>query len=303
MSKKDAFRILGEAKKMGVFQVIIEGGEPMLYKDVFAILEYSLSLGFETNLVTNGTLISPERAKKFWQMADKFGNWPGIQVSLDSIRNEVNDINRGKGQLVRWGIENLLGAGVPISLGIVVTHDNVPYLKEIVDMYYPRIRRFHFIGLMPTWKSVQNKLKIRLSPEDYAVLGVQDEQMKAFSRLHPDLEITVLKDKDDFPTVKDEQAKIICNAGYHQIIVNCDLTVATCDIAPNMIVGDLKRETLSEVWNGGRLRQLRRLGLPPCVLDLNRDRPENAVKIPSNLIRLDSIKIVDSAPVRSRSTS
>lgn len=265
MKKEDAYWVIDEAQKMGIFQVIIEGGEPTLHKSFFDIVEYSLSQGFETNVVSNGTVITERFAVRFKEAVDRHKAPLGLQVSLDSIRPEINDNTRGKTQLVMRGIENLLKAGVSISLGVVVTHSNVKFLKEIVMNYYPRVKRYHFIGLMPTWKSLSFSSELRLTPEDYDYLAEVDSELSELMLRNPDLEVTILKDKDDFPHVKEDSAKIVCNAGFHQLIVMPDLTVTTCDIAPDVIVGDLTKETLQVVWNGSVLTKVRNMGVPPCI--------------------------------------
>jgi len=291
MKKEDAFRILDQAKKMQIFQVVLEGGEPTLHRDMFEILEYTLSLGFEANLVTNGTTMTPQKAKKFRIVAEKYQQWPGVQVSIDAVQSEINDRTRGKGERVKIGIETLLNEGVPISLGIVVTHSNVEHLKEIVDEYYPRITKYHFIGLMPTWKSTLYASELRLTEQDCKVLAKIDNEINQMMRRGPNLEVTMLRDKDDFPQVQDEQAKIVCNAGYHQIIVNSDLTVATCDIAPNISIGDLKHQTLREVWESTELKELRATGLPPCILNLQRDKHTKFSEIDKNIVTMEITKM------------
>lgn len=58
-------------------------------------------------------------------------------------------------------------------------------------------------------------------------------------------------------------ARMVCPEIFYKTFVNTDATVSPCtvDWSRSMIVGDLKKETLPEVWNGAKLNSLRRFML------------------------------------------
>src|SRR3989338_4927268 len=68
----------------------ISGGEPMLRKDLMKILEYTNSIGMETRLLTNGTLITPQKAKKLYKRGIR-----RLQISVDGSR-EIHNRIRGR---------------------------------------------------------------------------------------------------------------------------------------------------------------------------------------------------------------
>lgn len=63
LSTHDIFRILAEANELGFVSYVCWGGEPLLRKDLPAILDFSKKLGFHNTVITNGALISRLAAK------------------------------------------------------------------------------------------------------------------------------------------------------------------------------------------------------------------------------------------------
>ncbi len=289
MMTENALTIVQDAAEMGVFKIAIEGGEPLIHKGLFIILDYALSQGLEVDLLSNGTQIDDEKIKRMQDLATRFEKWTGIQISLDSTDPMVNDSTRGKGKLVMDNINKLLERGVPVSLGTVVTHKNVVELEDIVNTYYapinrqaiwPGVRSYHFIKAMPTWKSLKNYEELALTKDDFLALKKTREYFDKLMKADNTLEITLLSDKDDFPDA-DESASMPCAAGYKQLIIRSDMLVATCDLSLNVIIGDLTKQTLKEVWDGIALREVKAMDVLPCVLALGRTEPYNITETPN----------------------
>ena len=287
MQTANALNIMRQAKDLGVFKVTIEGGEPFLHKDLFKILDYTLSLGFESDLVSNGTQITENIAKKLKKLSDKYDGWTGVQISLDSVNPEINNRTRGRGEKVKENLERLLRLNVPTSLGTVVTHSNAAELEGIVDKYYPAVKNFHFIRVMPTWKSLPNFNKLALTKDDYSLLDIAYEKFDRMMRNDPNLEITLLKDKNDFPN-SPEKSNFPCTGGHTQLIIRPDLLVATCDLSLNITVGNLKEQSLKAIWDGIALKILNEYDVRPCVLSLGTNRQYSI--LPNHIEELYSLK-------------
>ena len=60
------------------------GGEPTLYEHLDELIDYSNSLGIQVSIVTNGSLLTPERIRS-WQ-----GKVSCIGISIDSIDHNTN---------------------------------------------------------------------------------------------------------------------------------------------------------------------------------------------------------------------
>ena len=86
-------RLVGECKEMGIYLVIITGGEPFLRKDLFDLFEKHQDTIFQ--VYTNGTLIDEKMVERFVALGNVV---PAI--SIEGLREE-NDARRGKGHFDR----------------------------------------------------------------------------------------------------------------------------------------------------------------------------------------------------------
>ena len=137
----EAKRVLDELRRLQVFYINIGGGEPMVRRDFFELLEYSVDNGIGVKFSTNGAFITPDKASRLAAM-----DYLDIQISLDGIDAETNDSVRGPGSydLARRAMDNLAAAGFgPFKISVVATRHNVPQLdrfKALADSYGAQLR-------------------------------------------------------------------------------------------------------------------------------------------------------------------
>jgi len=72
------------------FIIDIGGGEALMMDGVLELVRYSVDLGFDTSIASNGWLIDEEMAKRIANSGLKM-----ISLSLDSYKPEVHDLLRG----------------------------------------------------------------------------------------------------------------------------------------------------------------------------------------------------------------
>jgi len=134
-------RVVHEANELNVLNVALTGGEPLLRKDLFEILEAINDEGMSTLLLTNGSLVTEKIAKKLSKY-DKLR----IQVSLEGSRPEINDVIRGGGtfELALRGINNLMREGLPVFLSCTILRPNLDDYADFIhlasDLGVQRIR-------------------------------------------------------------------------------------------------------------------------------------------------------------------
>jgi radical SAM protein with 4Fe4S-binding SPASM domain len=116
---KEALR---QIKESGTLFISISGGEPLLRRDCFEILEYARALRFSVKLKTNATMIGEKEAKRIHELGIS-----EVQISLYSHQAEVHDtITKMPGSFRRTidGIRNLKANGVKVSLtNVLMTHN------------------------------------------------------------------------------------------------------------------------------------------------------------------------------------
>lgn len=149
LPKKTILKILDKYKPK---VITLNGGEPLLHKDIFEIINYARSKNIKVFLNTNATLITKRIAKKI--------NANYIRVSVDGITN-VHDEIRGKGSFEKTlnGINNLREARKKVILATCLGQNNKESPLKIIKFFYPKIKRFMFGRVIPIGKA-NEKMKL-----------------------------------------------------------------------------------------------------------------------------------------------
>ena len=119
----DVRELSRQADELGLANIVITGGEPLIFKDFDQLVEAIDPQKFYITSDTNGWFLDKERAKHLKSIGvDK------IQLSLDSLNAEEHDsFRRAPGSHARAlrAIDAALEAGLNIILSTVVTHQRV----------------------------------------------------------------------------------------------------------------------------------------------------------------------------------
>jgi mycofactocin radical SAM maturase len=141
LSTAEAQRVIDELRDLQVFYINIGGGEPMVRRDFFELVEYSVNSGIGVKFSTNGAFIDAENARRLAGM-----DYLDIQISLDGVDAATNDAVRGAGSyaMARRAMDHLAAANFgPFKISVVVTRHNVPQLdqfKALADSYGAQLR-------------------------------------------------------------------------------------------------------------------------------------------------------------------
>ena len=141
LTTTQAKAVLDELRDLQVFYINIGGGEPMIRRDFFEILEHSGKNGIGVKFSTNGAFIDAEKARRLAAM-----DYLDIQISLDGADALTNDAVRGEGSyaIARRAMDNLAAANFgPFKISVVMTRHNVSQLdefKKLADSYGAQLR-------------------------------------------------------------------------------------------------------------------------------------------------------------------
>lgn len=141
LTTAEAKGVLDELHDLQVFYINIGGGEPMIRRDFFELLEYSIGRGIGVKFSTNGAFIDADKAKRLTAM-----DYLDIQISLDGTDAVTNDAVRGEGSYdtAIQAMEHLRTAGFgEFKISVVVTRHNVDQLDEfkaLADEYGAQLR-------------------------------------------------------------------------------------------------------------------------------------------------------------------
>jgi len=121
--------ILKTIKKMGCIFLRLQGGEPLLRKDIKILVETAKSLNLNTDLLTNAILIPKH--------IDTIKMLDSICISLDGSKF-INDKNRGTDtfEKIVEGIDICKSEKIPTRINAVITNDttidDINFLMEFV---------------------------------------------------------------------------------------------------------------------------------------------------------------------------
>jgi mycofactocin radical SAM maturase len=141
LSTAEAKHVLDELRDLQVFYINIGGGEPMIRRDFFEIVDHAVGNGIGVKFSTNGAFIDAEKARRLAAT-----DYLDIQISLDGADATTNDAVRGVGSYdtARRAMDHLAEAGFgPFKISVVVTRHNVAQLdrfKAIADDYGAQLR-------------------------------------------------------------------------------------------------------------------------------------------------------------------
>lgn len=127
--KKVLYRIRHEAE---IPSVSFTGGEPTLRADLEELVRYARGLGLWTNLITNGTLINAERARRL-----RAGGLCSAQVSVEgpdaAVHDRITGVS-GSFENTMRGITYLKEAGIPVHTNTTVSRSNLDHLDRMIDL-------------------------------------------------------------------------------------------------------------------------------------------------------------------------
>ncbi|HKY70933.1 MAG TPA: pyrroloquinoline quinone biosynthesis protein PqqE [Nitrospira sp.] len=124
-------RLFAEAEAMGVMQVNLTGGEPLLRSDLERLIEDAHHAGLYTNLITSGVPLSRRRLAR---CRDR--GLDAIQLSLQSTNRHLADdiaglaVHDAKLAVARWAHE----LRMPLTLNIVLHRRNLDEIRDIIAL-------------------------------------------------------------------------------------------------------------------------------------------------------------------------
>ncbi len=145
LTTAEAMGVIDELAEMQVFYVNVGGGEPLVRKDFFDLVEYAVGRGIGVKFSTNGGLLTAEQAARVAGM-----DYVDVQISLDGATPETNDAVRGVGShaAALRAMDRLADAGFgPFKISTVVTRHNVvelDALEALADGYGAQLRITRF---------------------------------------------------------------------------------------------------------------------------------------------------------------
>ncbi len=168
-------RIITEAKELGIYFIVLSGGEPTVYPDLFEIFKRHQDVGFM--MYTNGTLIDDEMADKMLEVGNV-----SPAISLEGFR-ESTDERRGKGvyDKVMAAMDRLDERGIVFGVSLTVTRQNMDelfgsddFVDHIIDKGATYGWSFHYVPI-----GKEPNLEMMLTPEQREMLAYKIPEIRS----------------------------------------------------------------------------------------------------------------------------
>ncbi|MEN6442714.1 MAG: radical SAM protein [Methanoregula sp.] len=154
LTTDEAKKLIDQLADVGVVVIAFSGGEPLMRKDFFEIASYAHEHDLYVALASNGTMITPEVAKRLHDTGVDY-----VEISIDGKDAAHHDALRGiDGAFERSvaGIRNCVKNGIYTCIATTVTQDNYDQVPEIhclaKDLGVTRMICFNF---SPTGRGVE----------------------------------------------------------------------------------------------------------------------------------------------------
>lgn len=135
LTLQEIFSAIDQAVALGARKIIVlGGGEPTLYKDLFPVIDYILAKNVNVDMFTNGMLIDQKKAR------DLYNRNVSIVIKMNSKKPDIQDMlagHPGAFTAIQKGLRALRDAGYPDenhTLGIETIICNQNY-DELADLW------------------------------------------------------------------------------------------------------------------------------------------------------------------------
>lgn len=121
LKTEDVFKLMDNVGNSSITVLSLEGGDPLMRKDLGEILEYASTKSFYLFFTTNGHLLDRRPMKEYGKYVDY------LHISIDEGHGNLDFFDR---------LEEFQSYGPPICIQIVVTKETVDALEDKVRKVY-----------------------------------------------------------------------------------------------------------------------------------------------------------------------
>lgn len=250
-----ALKVLRQAQDLGVKEVIVTGGEPLLHPQAPQILEEAKHLGLTVNLLTNGVLIDRELAGRLAKICDQ------ITVSLDSADPICHELHRGQGTHTKASraIRLLNEAGAPhvVAAAVLTRHNQDERYED-------------FLTYAKSLGAEKVARQVYILQGDHRDEPLRPDLPRLLASLEKELEAAVAQ---NLP--REGKTELVwrnqCGAASGVVAVGADGLVYPCQslVRPEFAAGDLRQKSLGEIYqNAQMMREVRAItvkDIPGCA--------------------------------------
>lgn len=262
------YDILAQCKEMGVMDITLSGGEPMLHPHFLEFLHKAKEYDFSVTILSNLTLLNDAMISEL-----KTTNLSGVQVSLYSMDADIHDFitqNSGSFNKTKKAILKLKENNIPVQISCPTMKQNKNSYADVAKWAASNgMRAYTDCILMARYDHTTDNLKNRMT--------LNDMEDVINDIIENDIAYQNLIQKTDFTKLKTQNSgeDILCSVGIMSLCMTADGNVFPCAGWQSCICGNLKQDSLKNIWKNSTqlqyLRNLRKKDLEECVHCLKKE--------------------------------
>ncbi len=238
LTTQEAIKALGQLAGLGCIHLTFSGGECFCRRDWEELFLEARRLGFAINVITNGTLITPNIARKLKNLRVS-----EVNVSVYSLDHTIHDNFTGSSRSLAKtlkGIDHLLGQGVRVNIKCVLTRDTVTGYRDIIDYCKSKNLTWQFdTRLIPRYNGDQELIEKHLTHDQ--LLG-----------LYQDSDVFHIISEPGIKPASGEilnchNSQITCSAGRTTLSIDPYGNVYGC-VQLQDTAGNIKEQDLAVIW-------------------------------------------------------
>lgn len=233
LTYQELINVIEQAKALGAQRIIILGGEPLIYPRIFELIDFISSLAMETELFSNGALLTDETATKLFKANVK------LVLKLNSFKEEVQSMLTGETDGLKKAMQALeiaISAGYTkgnelLAVSTIICRPNLDEMEELWNYLRHRHIVPYFEVITPQGKAAENSW-LQVSSQEiktvFEKLSILDRQYGYNWEPHP-------------PLVGDR-----CLRHQYSCLVNSVGNVFPC-VGIDIPVGNIRQTPLKEI--------------------------------------------------------
>ncbi len=226
----------------------ITGGEPLIRKDLFEIMDYANKLGYRWGMTSNGMLINDDIIKKMNQT-----NMETISISIDGMKQTHERFRNVPGSFDKI-IENIKKMQKVPSIKIVqvTTVANKKNLNELEDVYELmkklNIDSWRVINVDPIGRAKNND-DILLNKDEYKYLFNFIKEKREENIMNVEYGCSHYLDLPMEKEIRDTYFYCVAGLYVASILSNGDIFVCpNVERRSELIQGNIKNDSFIDIW-------------------------------------------------------
>jgi SynChlorMet cassette radical SAM/SPASM protein ScmE len=251
-----------ELGSLGVHRVCLTGGEVFTRADIFELIDGVIANKMRYQILTNGTLISPETMKAF-AVGKRRLRLDSIQVSIDGSCAAIHDQSRPPKSFDRAlaGLRLLKEADFPVTVRVTVNRTNIDDLPNIARLLLEDVKLPSFstneAEQMGSARCYGDSMVLTPAERRKAMSTLADLNRKYEGRISANAGPQALA--QHFAEIEESLARgetsrpgrgklCACGGVFGKMAILHDGTMVPCNMLPTLTMGVYGLHSLTEAW-------------------------------------------------------